>query len=176
MKSLDDGLKQRLIGAVVLLALAVVFIPVLFDRDHIEPIDQTSQIPEAPEIEAVVIAPPQVPQNIEPAPAPQKMFVPDETHPVPLNIEEPGLKASGEPKAWTLQIASYRFDNHANEMRDKLIAMGYAAYTKKIEGKKGSLTRVYLGPKFEKNKLLEAKKVVDEKFKVESILLKFTPD
>ena len=51
----DDGLKQRLIGAVVLLALGVIFLPVLFDRDRIEPIDQETLIPEAPEVVTVDI-------------------------------------------------------------------------------------------------------------------------
>lgn len=55
---MDDGLKQRLIGAFVLLALAVIFIPVLFDRERMEPVDTRTQIPAAPHIEPVVIETP----------------------------------------------------------------------------------------------------------------------
>lgn len=176
MKNIDDGLKQRLIGAVVLLAAAIVFLPVLFDRDYIEPIDKTTQIPPEPEVEPVVIAPPSPPKGVTPAPSPQNMFVPDEAGAVPLNIEEPGFKSTGEPKTWTLQVAAYRFDAHADKMRNKLIDMGYSAYTKKVNSEAGTLTRVYVGPQLEKNKLLEAKKTLDKTFNVESILLKFSPD
>ena len=74
---MDDGIKQRLIGAVVLLALVVIFLPVLFDRETLEPIDRRSQIPPAPELEVIVVQPPQRPQVASPAPPPKEMFIPE---------------------------------------------------------------------------------------------------
>lgn len=47
---MNDGLKQRIIGAVVLLALAVIFLPVIFDKERIAPVDRQSQVPEMPPI------------------------------------------------------------------------------------------------------------------------------
>lgn len=45
---MNDGLKQRIIGAVVLLALAVIFVPVIFDKERITPVDRNTQIPIMP--------------------------------------------------------------------------------------------------------------------------------
>lgn len=43
-----DGLKQRVIGAVVLVSLAVIFVPMLFDEPHIERSSRVIDIPEQP--------------------------------------------------------------------------------------------------------------------------------
>lgn len=50
-----DGLKQRIIGALVLISLAVIFVPMLFDEPHSERTSTTIKIPEEPpfpEVEA----------------------------------------------------------------------------------------------------------------------------
>lgn len=43
-----DGLKQRVIGAVVLVSLAVIFVPMLFDEPHTERSARVIDIPEQP--------------------------------------------------------------------------------------------------------------------------------
>lgn len=56
-----DGLKQRIIGALVLVSLAVIFVPMLFDEPHTERTSTTISIPEEPpfpEVEAPEVEPP----------------------------------------------------------------------------------------------------------------------
>lgn len=48
-----DGLKQRVIGAVVLVSLAVIFVPMLFDEPHTERSSRVIDIPEQPPFPAV---------------------------------------------------------------------------------------------------------------------------
>lgn len=72
---MEENLKQRLVGAAVLVALAVIFLPALFDRDERVAIDTTTQIPTAPVIEPVVIPRPTKPENIKVPPA-EKLFQP----------------------------------------------------------------------------------------------------
>ncbi|MDI9245495.1 SPOR domain-containing protein [Marinobacter sp. CHS3-4] len=43
-----DGLKQRIIGALVLVSLAVIFVPMMFDEPHSERETSTIKIPEEP--------------------------------------------------------------------------------------------------------------------------------
>ncbi|WP_417531913.1 SPOR domain-containing protein [Marinobacter lipolyticus] len=43
-----DGLKQRIIGALVLVSLAVIFVPMLFDEPHSERTSSSINIPEEP--------------------------------------------------------------------------------------------------------------------------------
>lgn len=54
-----DGLKQRVIGALVLVSLAVIFVPMLFDEPHTERSSKRIEIPEEPAFPAVDTQPPE---------------------------------------------------------------------------------------------------------------------
>lgn len=175
MKPLDDSLKQRLLGALVLLALAVIFLPVLFDRESITPVDRTSQIPVPPEIVTVIVREPDVPALPKPAPPPAEMFIPDEQKVADETPEAPGLDAQGVPGAWVLQVASFRQVAHAERLRVQLMEAGYTAYTRQVSYKNGDVIRVYVGPKLDKGTLLGKKTAIDSRFGVDALLLPFTP-
>ncbi|WP_075188000.1 SPOR domain-containing protein [Teredinibacter haidensis] len=172
---MDDGLRQRIVGAFVLVAIAVVFVPVVFDRERIEALDRKTQIPPAPHIEAVVVPAPVVPKVEEPLIEAKKMYVPDEKRAQAVEPEEPVMTAKGTPNSWVLQIASYKFKAHAVEKRDELIAQGYSAYIRKVKTERGNMHRLFVGPSLKKRKLAKAKSTLDKKLGVESILLKFEP-
>ncbi|WP_160152957.1 SPOR domain-containing protein [Microbulbifer sp. ALW1] len=76
-RRLNDGVKQRIVGALVLAALAVIFLPTLFDREGARYIDVTSQIPAPPDIKPIVIAEPQPVDGIDAAPPVNEVFQPD---------------------------------------------------------------------------------------------------
>lgn len=175
MKPLDDGLKQRLVGAIALLALAVIFLPVLFDREPIVPVDRDSQIPPPPEIVTVEVAEPVQPETIDLAPEPQEMFEPDEEDLALPEPEPPGLQASGVPRSWVLQVASFRDQAHAERLRKKLLDADYSAYTRSASYKNGSIYRVYVGPKLDKSALTAEKARIDQQFELESMILEFKP-
>lgn len=99
-KVMDDGLKQRLIGAVVLLAIAVIFIPVLFDRNTITPVDTASQVPPMPQIAIEPIPVAEPPVVASPAPEPEAMLIPDEVATVDEEVQqEPPVTSSGGDSA-----------------------------------------------------------------------------
>lgn len=83
---MDDSLKQRLIGALVLIALAVIFIPVFFDRDRIDPLDHQTRIPIAPIVESIDIKKPVNNIKVEPAKPPKFLFSPREESSVDTDI------------------------------------------------------------------------------------------
>lgn len=77
-----ESVKHRLIGAAVLAAIAVLFLPSFFkDRQQYQ-VDTSSHIPGRPSITAVGFNEPKRPEGIESAPAPESMFVPDESEAV----------------------------------------------------------------------------------------------
>lgn len=76
-RRLNDGVKQRIVGALVLAALAVIFLPTLFDREGARFVDVTSQIPPAPAIQPITIAEPEPVADIEPAPPLNDVFQPE---------------------------------------------------------------------------------------------------
>lgn len=72
-----ESVKHRLIGAAVLTAVAVLFLPSFFkDRQQYQ-VNTESQIPGRPSITAVDFNEPAQPEGIESAPAPEAMFVPE---------------------------------------------------------------------------------------------------
>lgn len=172
---MDDGLKQRLIGAVVLLAIAIIFLPALFDRETITPVDRATQIPPAPEIEIEPIVVAQPPVVESPAPEPQEMFIPDEKKPEPATPEPPALNKNSVPKGWSLQVVSYTEEKKAQAFRDRLIEEGYRASYRQTRTSKGQRFRVYVGPKLDKAAMLKIQSKIEAKYKLKTILLDITP-
>ena len=74
-------LKHRLIGAAVLAAVAVLLLPGFLKEKKDYQVSTRSQIPAQPAMTAEEFKPPQPVPNIEPAPAPETMFVPTEATP-----------------------------------------------------------------------------------------------
>ncbi|NWD04011.1 SPOR domain-containing protein [Pseudomonas gingeri] len=88
MALLDKAYKQRMVGALVLVALAVIFLPMLFSRQ-----DEQRQVrvdpPAAPQAPAV----PQV--QVEPVAVPEPQSLPEE--PVPEEEDEVAVKPATAP-------------------------------------------------------------------------------
>lgn len=78
MAMLDKVYKQRMVGALVLVALAVIFLPMLFSRED-EQRHVTVEAPPAPQASAM----PQV--QVEPVVVPEPQVLPQE----PVPVEEP---------------------------------------------------------------------------------------
>ncbi|MGV8326499.1 SPOR domain-containing protein [Pseudomonas aeruginosa] len=88
MALLERGLKQRIVGALVLIALAVIFLPMLFTRE-----DESRQVvveapprPQAPAMPSVEVQPTEVPE-----------LQPGEEDIAPEIVEEGSSAAAGQP-------------------------------------------------------------------------------
>ncbi len=192
---MNDGLKQRLVGAVVLLALAVIFLPVLFKDQPGHTVDTRTLIPEPPVFEPDVYAPPQRPEGIVPAPQPETMFLADTgddaylddppngdengseevaTAPLEPRVEIPRADEA-IPDAWVVQVGSFRSAEAATRLRDRLQREGYAAYTRSLATDSGEVSRVLIGPKIEREDALAIKAEVDRMLSVESLVVRFQP-
>ncbi|MDH0648148.1 SPOR domain-containing protein [Pseudomonas sp. GD03858] len=81
MAVLDKGMKQRMVGALVLVALAVIFLPMLFTRE-----DEMRQVRvEAPQAPAM----PSLPQvQVEPVQVPEPQPLAEQNDPPPVVVSE----------------------------------------------------------------------------------------
>ncbi|WP_339898631.1 SPOR domain-containing protein [uncultured Gilvimarinus sp.] len=79
---MNNGLKQRLIGALVLAGIAVIFLPGFFKQHAPYQVDTRSQIPPRPNITPVVIDKPQSASAMTAAPEPSTMFLPENEQPL----------------------------------------------------------------------------------------------
>ena len=87
MAVLDKGMKQRMVGALVLVALAVIFLPMLFTREA-EMRQVRVEAPQAP-------AMPSLPEvKVDPVTVPQPQEVPEAPQPAPVVVDESTAPAS----------------------------------------------------------------------------------
>ncbi len=138
---MDDRLKQRLVGAAVLVVAAIVFVPMLLDQGSGTLEQPPRIIPSQPPQETVT---PPVPLDSNataptPAPAVPAKPTPAEDKPPIQTVIAP---AGGEPSGFAVQLGSFSKAENARGLRDKLVASGYTAFVKTS----GSVTRVYVGP------------------------------
>ncbi len=82
-----DGLKQRIIGALVLVSLAVISVPMVFDEPHSERTSTTIKIPEEPPFPEVT------------APESDREEPPAYAEPRPENVEQPSEASENSSEA-----------------------------------------------------------------------------
>ncbi len=195
---MKDALKQRLVGAVVLAAIGVIFLPGFFKEQQGHQVDTRSQIPAEPSSPQVTFETPQQDSEISPAPEPETMFLPPEPEPEPApkaeveearlpttsadstpvdaeEVPELPLGSDGIPEAWVVQVASLSNKEAASKLRDELQADGHKAYVRTVATANGSLTRVFIGPKLDKAEALKVKADIDKRLKVNALVLRFKP-
>ena len=202
-------LKHRLIGAAVLAAIAVLLLPSFFKEKKEYQVNTKSQIPARPNMVAEEFKPPQPVPNIEPAPAPETMFVPAEPEsdqPAPevsavvssaaasstatknssnsvkatattqlSSVPAMPLNHQGLPDAWVVQVGSFTTKEAANKLRDDLQADGQKAYVRTTTTGGNTISRVYIGPKLDKNQALAVKEEMDRRLKIKSMVMRFQP-
>jgi DedD protein len=192
----DDGLKQRLVGAFVLLALGVLFIPTLLEPEYRRDIDRTSHIPPAPAIEPIKVEAPTRVSGLGPAqPAGERYKLLEEdalpqlieqteeavnkAQPHQQNIKQAESKIlltkEGVPKAWAIQVSSYKTESRANEFVSQLKKDGYVPFTRTLKTTKGMVTRIYIGPRINPTMAQNLKRELDKKYRIETLVVRFDP-
>lgn len=201
-------LKHRLVGAAVLAAVAVLLLPSFFKEKKEYQVNTKSQIPASPNVIPEEFKPPQPIPNIDPAPAPEAMFVPTEAEPDHPAVEShpitatsaatssnatknssASVKASaqlssvaamplnqqGLPDAWVVQVGSFTTKEAANKLRDDLQADGQKAYVRTTTANGNTISRVYIGPKLDRNQALAVKEQMDRRLNIKSMVMRFQP-
>ena len=164
---MDEGLKQRIIGALVLVVAAVIFLPMLLSGQD-ETVQVEVEVPATPvpsEGEIVAALPPTLPEpavvpEIPPAPlddhVPPAVVASEPAEPPasePVTVAppaaEPAPAASEPPPAtggWVIQLASFSSAENAESFRKTLADQGYNAYTRSAQSGGKTIVRVYVGP------------------------------
>tara|TARA_B100000965_G_scaffold364179_1_gene347635 strand:- start:9754 stop:10326 length:573 start_codon:yes stop_codon:yes gene_type:complete len=166
------------VGTVILVAVAVIFLPDMLDGKKTSNQDVFVNVPPAPNQKPIVNPEPfpaervasatQRPIEIvnEPAldaePEPQ-VAAPDETVTAEVSsagnddlarqtvVEAPDEASTGN--SWVIQLGSFRHQKNVKQLLDKLEDAGYRAFSKPIVTSSGPLTKVFVGPNLDKSTL-----------------------
>ncbi|MFN3881018.1 MAG: SPOR domain-containing protein [Nitrincola lacisaponensis] len=178
------NLKQRLVGGAVLLLIGIAFFPLVFNAAGYEERRLESRIPTAPEVVRLVQTERPAPVIIEQVPVAPVTETPVVSAPVSeitesldalrpsLNPAEeaPALDADQVPAAWALQLASFRQEANARELRTRLINAGYRVYIRQGE----DVVRVFVGPEMQRSRLEELKVSLQQEYGLEGMIVRFT--
>ena len=200
MALLDSGLKQRIVGALVLLALMVIFVPMLLSRqdDLQRVVVDAPAMPQSPGMPQVDLEPVEVPQPQllpeEPVPmtdtelanasvppvVPTKALKPAAISPVvatkPSVAEVPApvsrLDANNLPISWSIQLASLSSRAGADSLQKSLRTAGYNAYVRNVEG----MNRVFVGPVIERAEADRLRDQLTRQQKLNGFVVRFQPE
>lgn len=147
--------RRRLVGAIALVLLVVVFLPMLLDNEP-KPLNQdiAITIPPVPAPEASPL--PAIPEPVpDPVPAAEPEPVPSAPDPAPRvepKSPAPAPKpAAAAPKPATaegfvVQLGAFSNAANANALKNKLVENKFKAYTEAVSSPAGTRTRVRVGP------------------------------
>lgn len=195
MALLDKGLKQRIVGALVLLALAVIFVPMLLSgkgQQHVVEV----QVPPMPEPEALsesiveslqtsdlqaaepILAEAEdqwqvVPEPVAPEPvAAPKSVAPKQAAPAVTAAPVSRLDDQHLPISWSIQLASMSNAANAQNLQDTLRAQGHKAYVRRAQG----MQRVFVGPFIERSAAEQVKAQINQKLRLNGFVVRFEPE
>jgi DedD protein len=172
----SDGLKQRIIGAIVLGALGLILLPLALDFTDPKKIDRTSLIPSAPNLEATKIVVANRPDAVKDAEDVTLAFDVNRLQPVQENdTSYQGLDKSGLPQRWYLQVGSYEDKSSAIQLKQSLLTKKYKVFLKSVKINKKLFHRVYIGPKISRRSAIADKNDIDKLLTTDSIVLKYVP-
>ena len=191
-------IKQRFVGFVVLVAIAVIFWPIVFvtpeNADDFElsvfemppkpavavserrepvldKVDQ-SMLPEMSERQIPIVQPVDI---ASPMPDVALVDADEEPEQQASALERAEFDDQGLPVSWELQIATFSNAERAEEISQLLRDKGHKAYVSPIILDDQRLFRVMIGPKLQKQRLIEIQPAINDYFSVESFIVRFTP-
>jgi len=163
MLFMDQDLKQRLVGAVVITSLAAIFVPMLFD----DPIDETGKmiselkIPDAP-VKSFKAASVSVPKSIN-----DVMNLPE---PTVINEEMVKQSSVSNRVRWFIQVGIFGQESNAVSLRNKIRKQGFPVTIASVASDNGLLYRVRVGPELDKKRAEAMKAKVDKLNNIKGIL------
>lgn len=189
-------LKQRIVGAIVIVALGVIFIPMILNRDDNPTGISGSNIPKKPpELEQLAKqTPPAMPAG--PAmPTETRQIVDKDTPPLPKAtpelVKENATKTSqpekgvtkapakaaetAKPHGFVVQLASFTDRDKALHLRDRLRKSKFNCFVESITGKNGTLYRVRVGPVIKREQANQLQTRITKKFRLKGTLVMSYP-
>ena len=196
-------LKQRLVGALVLVALGVVFWPLIFvtpeNREPLvlQPMSQRPVIDQTPisepesyesSVAPALPAAPQNPQVMQDAAdastqtnaeagalesLPSRESVATPQPGADAPSADPLIDDDGFAVFYVLQVATVGSSDRAKEIVEGLRSRGYKAFSKRYVRVDDELYRVQIGPNAERDPLLKMKPEIDQALNVDSQILRY---
>ena len=206
---MNSALQNRLVGTVIIVALAVIFLPDLLDGKKQTKQDIQVSIPKVPEVlsmqqpsevdmealnqQAQITASIELETAVDDEPSTElessrpTMRIPTTNNASSeLNMQPQNPNASlayqtqiliADPQdsaGWVVQLGSFRHQKNVRELINVLEKAGYRTFSRPVQTPSGELTKVFVGPEIEQEKLKTALPHLNEITKLKGRLTPFT--
>ena len=169
--------QNRLVGTIIAVALAVIFLPELLDGEKRQAKERFESIPARPAVKALA-SPESFPTDLVKSKASRKVEIVNDVavdEPTTPNTEtgavqepvsvtpKPATSRVADPvmeprqerveAGWVVQLGSFKHQKNVRQLLRKLEQAGYRTFTRPVKTSNGNLTKVFVGPNIEKDKL-----------------------
>lgn len=201
---MKEATKKRIVGTVVLLALALIFLPIIFDGNGSYQAPVASRIPDPPVIPVLPEPEPSRPQIIadelpqnsgaeQTAGAetatpeqPEEAGQMQETDQQPavevvesapdFEREIPEFDANGMPLAWVVRLGTFANAANADNLVARLQDAGFKAYTRPMTSSDSDMTAVFVGPWLQRQLVENYRQQLQEQFQLAGMIVRYEID
>jgi len=160
---MESHLQQRIVGAIVLVTLGVIFIPALLDGSGFKSRQvQDVQVKEKPEF------PPLTVKKLKPVATPLDEIKKQQNMALAADARQIHKKPI---KTFALQVGTFGNLENANKMRDKLRKAGYTTFVHKFNANGKSSYKVRIGPEVEHDVLNKIKQDIRKSHKIDAYIV-----
>ena len=172
---MDQKLKQRLTGAIILTSLAITLLPLLLDGSQDERALVSEVIPEPPHVELKEITVQDIHARIEQMERASEASLPQEVVDETDYEAEPDfiLDKNNLPVNWSLRLGSFANEENATRLRGKLRDENYSSYILHAKTNEGEIYRVFVGPSSSKESLARMNEEIEGKLKLKGRIVRY---
>ena len=183
-------MKQRLVGAIVLGCLAVIFLPALLDGKGLTSPAMSIVIPIARRFPEPLKIEPQRPVVISDT---DEILIKSEVYSVLDNsvevidaiavndneddqiniVELPMLDSEGLPQAWSVRLGLFGDKENAEALITELFIQSYRAYSNSISTSQGDLIAVFVGPVVTRTEAESLRVKLSNSFNIDAVIVEF---
>lgn len=200
---LDKGLKQRMVGALVLVALAVIFLPMLLSREDEmrRVVVEAPAMPQAPAATEIVVEPAEV---VEPEQLPQEPVPVEEVEPQIVEVPEqprqapvPAVQPSAPEQAKTEQSVARASAKPEGRLDANNLPISWSVQLASLSSRGGAenlqktlrsqgynayirtfdgMNRVFVGPLIERAEAERLRDQLNRQHKLSGFVVRFQPE
>lgn len=176
---MNETLKQRIVGAAVITAIAAIFVPMLFDNPVSDAELYTNELSLPQELSNSELSLVKKPSDdlqhaLDNIPKTSDKILSQAT-PAQVDLQSKAIKQSIKEtniKGWIIQVGSFSQEKNALEFRDKLRKNKFTAYVDSVTtANHGTLYRLRVGPELDETRALKTKKRLESHYKVTVLLV-----
>lgn len=191
---MDIKLKQRVTGAIVLTALAIIILPMLLDGSEEDRQRVIASIPEAPIVDLDTLSVKDIEASMSALEAEGEASLPLATRTTgPAADPDDSVAGPGEgdgepdeadtfqldqnelPISWSLQLASFQNEDNARRLRASLRDAEYQSYILQAQTGQGAMYRVFVGPVLQRSQLDAIGQKIESEFELKGRIVRFDP-